>query len=309
MHTPQGYEMIDGVAHAVDWWAIIFNPSLPYRLTHMLLASGLTAAFLISGISAYRILRGDNKLGPRLALKTGVTVAAVLIPIQIFVGDLHGLNTLEHQPQKIAAVEAVWHTEQGAPLVLFAWPDEVTKQNLYSIEIPKLASLILTHEMDGEIRGLNEFEGDHPPVKPLFFGFRIMVAIGTLMLLISWVAAWFVWRKDIVPSWLLKSLVAMTFSGWIATLAGWYVTEIGRQPWLVTGILKTSDAVTNVPASNVAMSLTMYLIVYAILLFFYLQTIFYMARKSVLVEEFDLEKLQSEERKEEQAAHGEEVKA
>jgi cytochrome d ubiquinol oxidase subunit I len=163
--------------------------------------------------------------------------------------------------------------------------------------------------MDGEIRGLNEFEGDHPPVKPLFFGFRIMVAIGTLMLLISWVAAWFVWRKDIVPSWLLKSLVAMTFSGWIATLAGWYVTEIGRQPWLVTGILKTSDAVTNVPASNVAMSLTMYLIVYAILLFFYLQTIFYMARKSVLVEEFDLEKLQSEERKEEQAAHGEEVKA
>jgi cytochrome d ubiquinol oxidase subunit I len=309
MHTPQGYEMIDGVAHAVNWWEIIFNPSLPYRLSHMLLASGLTAAFLISGISAYRILRGDNKLGPRLALKTGVTVAAVLIPIQIFVGDLHGLNTLEHQPQKIAAVEAVWHTEQGAPLVLFAWPDEVTKQNLYSIEIPKLASLILTHEMDGEIRGLNEFEGDHPPVKPLFFGFRIMVAIGTLMLLVSWVAAWFVWRKDIVPAWLLKSLVAMTFSGWIATLAGWYVTEIGRQPWLVNGILKTSDAVTNVPASNVAMSLTMYLIVYAILLFFYLQTIFYMARKSVLVEEFDLEKLQSEERKEEQAAHGEEVKA
>jgi cytochrome d ubiquinol oxidase subunit I len=300
MHTPQGYEMIDGVAHAVDWWAIIFNPSLPYRLTHMLLASGLTAAFLISGISAYRILRGDNKLGPRLALKTGVTVAAVLIPIQIFVGDLHGLNTLEHQPQKIAAVEAVWHTEQGAPLVLFAWPDEKTQENLYSIEIPKLASLILTHDLNGEIKGLNEFVGDHPPVKPLFFGFRIMVAIGTLMLLVSWVAAWFVWRRDFVPAWALKVLVAMTFSGWLATLAGWYVTEIGRQPWLVTGILKTSDAVTQIPASNVGMSLAMYLIVYAVLLFFYLQTIFYMSRKSVLVEEFDLEKLQSEERQSEQ---------
>jgi cytochrome d ubiquinol oxidase subunit I len=284
----------------VDWWAIIFNPSLPYRLTHMLLASGLTAAFLISGISAYRILRGDNKLGPRIALKTGVTVAAVLIPIQIFVGDMHGLNTLEYQPQKIAAVEAVWHTEQGAPLVLFAWPDEKTQENLYSIEIPKLASLILTHDLNGEIKGLNEFVGDHPPVKPLFFGFRIMVAIGTLMLLVSWVAAWFVWRRDFVPAWALKVLVAMTFSGWLATLAGWYVTEIGRQPWLVTGILKTSDAVTQIPASNVGMSLAMYLIVYAVLLFFYLQTIFYMSRKSVLVEEFDLEKLQSEERQSEQ---------
>ncbi|MDF1764571.1 MAG: cytochrome ubiquinol oxidase subunit I, partial [Oleibacter sp.] len=300
MHTPQGHEMIDGVAHAVSWWEIIFNPSLPYRLSHMLIASGLTAAFLIAGISAYRILRGDNKLAPRLALKTGVTVAAILIPLQIFVGDLHGLNTLEHQPQKIAAVEAVWHTEKGAPLVLFAWPDEETQSNRFSIEIPKLASLILTHDMDGEIKGLNEFEGNHPPVKPLFFGFRIMVAIGTLMLLVSWASTWLIWRRNELPVWNLRVLVGMTFSGWIATLAGWYVTEIGRQPWLVNGVLKTSDAVTTLPASNVAMSLTMYLIVYGLLLFAYLQTIFYMSRKSVYVEEFDLDKLQKEEQREEQ---------
>lgn len=158
MQTPTGFEMRNGVAFPVDWWAIIFNPSLPYRLSHTLLASGLTAAFLVSGISAYRLWMGDTKKAPRLALNTGVVLAAVLIPLQIFVGDLHGLNTLKHQPQKIAAMEGVWETQQGVPLLLFALPNEETRSNDYAIAIPKLASFILTHEWEGEIKGLNHLQ-------------------------------------------------------------------------------------------------------------------------------------------------------
>ncbi|MFC6439096.1 cytochrome ubiquinol oxidase subunit I [Bowmanella sp. JS7-9] len=286
MHTPTGYEMIDGVAHAKDWWAIIFNPSMPYRLVHMLLASGLTASFLIAGVSAYRLLRGDEKRAPRVALRIASYAAAILIPLQIFVGDLHGLNTFEHQPQKVAAMEGVWETEQGVPLLLFAWPDEQQRTNHFEVAIPHGASLILTHEWDGEIRGLNEFE-HHPPVKPVFFGFRIMVAVGMLMLLVSWAAALPLLKRRYPSPWLLKVMVGMTFSGWLATLAGWYVTEIGRQPWLVTGILSTEQAVTTIAPTNVGVSLIMYLTIYAILLVAYLQTVFYMARKAVKVEEFD----------------------
>src|SRR5690606_19688069 len=177
MQTPTGFEMRDRKAFPLSWLDIIFNPSMPYRLTHMLLASGLTAAFLIAGLSAYRILKQDHKPAPRLALKTAVVAAALLIPLQIFVGDMHGLNTLKHQPQKIAAMEAIWETESGVPLVLFGIPDAETKTNKYAIEIPNAASLILTHHAEGEIKGLNEFEGAHPPVIPLFFGFRIMVGL------------------------------------------------------------------------------------------------------------------------------------
>lgn len=284
MQTPVGFEMRDGKAFPLDWWEIIFNPSMPYRLSHMLIASGLTAAFLIAGISAYRILKGDHKPAPRLALKTATIAAALLIPMQIFLGDLHGLNTLEHQPAKIAAMEAVWHTEKGAPLVLFAIPDKETQSNKYAIEIPNMASLILTHKMDGELKGLNEFPDAHPPVAPLFYGFRIMVGIGVLMLLVSWWGCYCYWRKREIPPLLLKVFVGMTFSGWLATLAGWYVTEIGRQPWLVTGVLKTADAVTSTPASNVGTSLAIYLTLYVVLLFAYIRTLFVMARKSVLVD-------------------------
>jgi len=287
MHTPSGFEMIDGVAHVTQWREVIFNPSMPYRLMHMLLASGLTASFLVAGLSAYRLLKGDQKLAPKYALVTGLFTAAILMPIQAFVGDLHGLNTLEHQPQKIAAIEAVWETEQGAPLVLFAWPDEAAKENKFSIEIPYLASLILTHDMNGEIKGLDQFEGLHPPVKPLFFGFRIMVGIGLLMLAVSLLGSYFVLRKHNLPVWLLRVLTAMTFSGWLASLSGWYITEIGRQPWLVTGVLKTADAVTSVAGSQVALSLALYLALYAFLLFAYVQTLFYLARKSVSVDEFE----------------------
>ncbi|HEX7763729.1 MAG TPA: cytochrome ubiquinol oxidase subunit I, partial [Cellvibrio sp.] len=288
MQTPTGFEMRQVgdtmKAFPLDWWAIIFNPSMPYRLAHMLIASGLTAAFLIAGISAYRILKGDHKPAPRLALKTALGAAALLIPLQILLGDMHGLNTLHHQPAKIAAVEAVWHTEKGAPLVLFAIPDKETQTNKFAIEVPKLASLILTHDMDGELKGLNEFPDAHPPVAPLFYGFRIMVGVGTLMLLVSWIGCWQFWRKKELSPLMLKVVVGMTFSGWIATLAGWYVTEIGRQPWLVTGVLKTADAVTSTPASNVGTSLAIYLTLYVVLLIAYIRTLFVMARKSVLVD-------------------------
>lgn len=288
MQTPTGFEMRQVgdtlKAFPLDWWDIIFNPSMPYRLAHMLIASGLTAAFLIAGISAYRILKDDHKPAPRLALKTAATAAAILIPLQIFLGDLHGLNTLHHQPAKIAAMEAVWHTEKGAPLVLFAIPDKETQSNKYAIQIPNMASIILTHAADGELKGLNEFPNAHPPVAPLFYGFRIMVGVGMLMLLVSWVGCWQIYRRKEVSPLMLKVFVGMTFSGWIATLAGWYVTEIGRQHWLVTGVLKTADAVTSTPASNVGTSLAIYLTLYAVLLIAYIRTLFVMARKAVLVD-------------------------
>ncbi|MEE1676157.1 cytochrome ubiquinol oxidase subunit I [Agarivorans aestuarii] len=287
MQTPTGFEMRDGVAFPTDWFAIVFNPSFPYRLTHMLIASGLTASFFIAGISAYRILKGDSKKAPRLTLKVSLIVAAILAPTQALVGDFHGLNTLEHQPAKIAAIEGVWETEKGAPLLLFAMPDEETKTNKYAIGIPNLASLILTHDLNGEIKGLNEFENEHPPVAPVFWSFRVMVGLGLLMLALSWFGSYHMVRKGKMPNWMLKVLVATTFSGWVATLAGWYVTEIGRQPWLVTGVLRTEDAVTSLPASNVAFSLAMYLIVYGFLLVAYIHTVFLMARKAVKEEEFE----------------------
>lgn len=287
MQTPAGFEMRDGVAFPLSWWEIIFNPSMPYRFTHMMLASGLTAAFLISGISAYRILKGDHKPAPRLALKAGVFAAAILIPLQIFVGDMHGLNTLKHQPAKIAAMEAIWETGTRVPLVLFAVPDQIQKKNLFAVEVPSIASLILTHDVEGELKGLNEFDGEHPPVAPLFYGFRLMVGMGLLMLIVSWTSSVLLWRRKSLPPLMLRVLVAMTFSGWIATLSGWYVTEIGRQPYLVTGVLKTADAVTSVATSNVVISLSIYLTLYVVLLIAYVRTLFVMARKSVLVDRPD----------------------
>lgn len=283
MQTPTGFELRGGVVYPVDWWAVIFNPSMPYRLAHMLLASGLTAAFLIAGISAYRLLQGDHKPAPRLALKTAVVAAAVLIPLQILLGDLHGLNTLKHQPAKIAAMEAAWHTERGAPLVLLALPDAASQSNRYALQLPNVASLILTHQWDGELQGVSAFE-HHPPVAPMFFSFRIMLLVGGLMLLLSWWACWQLWRRGSVSPLTLKLLVGMTFSGWVATLAGWYVTEIGRQPWLVTGVLTTAEAVTSTPPTHVGVSLAVYLVLYAGLLFAYIKSLLIMARQAVLVD-------------------------
>lgn len=285
MQTPAGFELRDGVVHAVDWMAIIFNPSFPYRLAHVLLASGITACFLVAGISAYRIKNGDNKKAPLLSLKTALLVAAILTPAQVFVGDLHGLNTFKHQPQKVAAMEGVWETEKGAPLLLFAIPDEENRTNHFEVAIPNMASIILTHDPEGEIKGLNEFVGNHPPVAPVFYAFRVMVGLGMLMLLASWVGSYLTLRNKTLSKPLLNLFIGMTFSGWVATLAGWYVTEIGRQPYLVSGVLKTADAVTDIAPSNVVISLVLYLSVYTALLIAYIRTLFLMARRSVEIEE------------------------
>ena len=198
MHTPAGFEMINGQAHVTSWFELIFNPSFPYRLTHMLLASGLTGAFLVAGISAYRWLRQERGAEVMASLRTGVYLAALLIPLQIIAGDLHGLNTLEHQRAKLAAMEGIWETQKGAPAVLFALPDSQTRVNRYEIAIPKLASLYLTHNLDGEVQGLNDFAGEHPPVAPVFWAFRIMVGVGLLMLAVSWASAWQLapWKKE-----------------------------------------------------------------------------------------------------------------
>jgi cytochrome d ubiquinol oxidase subunit I len=278
MQTPSGFEMIDGQAHATDWWAIVFSPSFPYRLTHVLLASGLTTAFLLAGLSAWQYLRGDRRPAVRAALRTGIGLAALLIPLQILVGDMHGLNTLEHQPAKVAAMEGVWQTQRGAPALIFALPNEAERRNDFAIGIPKLASLILTHELDGEIKGLDEFRGAHPPVGPVFWGFRVMVGVGMLMLLTAWSAVWLLRGGREAPRWLLRGLVAMTFSGWVATLAGWYVTEIGRQPWLVYGVLRTSEAASSVPAPLIGISLSAYLMLYVGLLIAYISVLFHLAR-------------------------------
>ena len=280
MQTPVGFEMINGKAHATDWLAIIFNPSFPYRMTHMMLASGLTSAFLIAGVSAYRWFRGDRAASVMAAMKTGVYIAAFLIPLQIIAGDFHGLNTLKHQPAKVAAMEGVWETERGAPALAFAIPNEKTRSNDYAIGIPKLASLILTHEIDGEIKGLNEFIGKHPPVAPVFWAFRIMVGVGMLMLAVSWLAAWQLKRKGEPARWLTAVLIGMTFAGWIATVAGWYVTEIGRQPYLVYGVMTTVEAASSVPSAMILSTFIMYLSMYLALTIAYISVVFYLARSA-----------------------------
>lgn len=294
MHTPVGFEMRDGVAHATDWLAILFNPSMPYRLVHMLIASGLTVAFLIAGLSAFRLLLGDRAASLRLTLRTGIVLAALLIPVQIFVGDLHGLNTLEHQPQKIAAMEGNWETGSHVPLLLFALPDEQARENRFELGIPNGASIILRHHAEGIVPGLNDFVAEdgtilHPPVMAVFWSFRIMVGLGLAMLALSWVSAWMLWRsrrthpaepRQMLNAWLLRGFVAMTFAGWLATLAGWYTTEIGRQPWLVEGVLTTAQAVADLPTPMVLTSLLAYLAIYAALLSAYIGVLFYLAYKA-----------------------------
>lgn len=282
MQTPTGVSVDEnGVIHVVSWLQIVFNPSFPYRLAHMILASVLTASFLVIGLSAWQIIKKSATHATAKTLKTGLVLAALAIPLQMFAGDMHGLNTLKHQPAKIAAMEGVWHTEKGAPLLLFALPNETTQHNDYAIKIPNGASWILTHSADGEIQGLNEF-ADRPPVFVMFWSFRVMVGMGLLMLCVSWYGL-YRYRKarylpEQLPNWLLWVFSAMTFSGWVATLAGWYVTEIGRQPFLVYGLLRTSDAVTQVtPSSHIVLSFSLYAFFSAVLLTAYVTVLKYMA--------------------------------
>ncbi|MDX1431109.1 MAG: cytochrome ubiquinol oxidase subunit I [Gammaproteobacteria bacterium] len=281
MHTPQGFSVSDGVLYAEDWWAIIFNPSQPYRLAHMLIASGLTVAFLIAGVSALQLLR-ERTHGPAARmLRIGVIMGAMLAPVQMVVGDLHGLNTLEHQPAKIAAMEAIWHTEKSVPLVLFAVPNAEERRNDYAITIPYGASLILKHDPRAELTGLDAFDGEHPPVAPVFFAFRLMVGIGVLMLALSWWGAWQLWRSGGLGRGTLRAFAAATFIGWVAVLAGWIVTEVGRQPFLVQGVITVAEAASAVPAPSIALSLLGYAAVYAVLLIAYVLVLTQLTLKEV----------------------------
>jgi cytochrome d ubiquinol oxidase subunit I len=233
----------------------------------------------MAGLSAWRLLRARTDAAALRTLRTGVVGAALLTPLQAFVGDLHGLNTLEHQPAKVAAMEALWQTTKGAPLVLFAVPNEKERRNDYALEIPKLTSVILVHDRDGLVKGLDDFKPDHPPVGPVFFAFRGMVGMGVLMIVVAWFSAFLIFRKKTFPTWWLWTLSGFTFAGWFATLCGWLVTEIGRQPWLVTGILRTADAVGEVREASLGASLTLYLVTYVLMFVAYMVVLTHLAGK------------------------------
>lgn len=291
MQTPVGYRLEEGVFYAESWMEIIFNPSFPYRMAHMLIACMLTASFMIAGISAWRAIKKVDGPTTWKVMRAAVLTAAVLTPVQILVGDLHGLNTLEHQPAKIAAIEAVWETERGAPFTVIGFPNEETRQTDYAIKIPYAGSLILTHELDGEVLGLDQFEGEHPPVAPVFWAFRIMVGLGMLMLLVSWWGVWRLFKKKDAGPLLLKTLSYMTFSGSLAVLAGWYVTEIGRQPWIVYNLLRTSEVVAEHSTATLAGTLFGYIGLYTFLLISYVGALRYLstrpARSLVLLHEYE----------------------
>lgn len=289
MQTPAAYLIEDGRFIPESWLGVIFNPSFPYRFVHMVLAAFLTTSFVVGAVAAFHLLKDRTSEPARIMFAMAVIMAAVVAPIQIIAGDQHGLNTQQHQPAKVAAMEGNWDTGGNVPLLLFALPDEAARENRAAIAIPNGASLILTHKAEGVVPGLNDFiteEGEvlHPPVAPVFYAFRVMVGTGVAMLALSWVAIGLMtWRRrgaDALPRPILLALVPMTFSGWVATLAGWYTTEIGRQPWLVTGLMTTEQAVADVPAPMVATTLAMYLAVYAVLLAAYIGVLFHLARKS-----------------------------
>jgi cytochrome d ubiquinol oxidase subunit I len=273
MQTPAGYVMRDGVFFVESWWAVIFNPSFPYRLAHMLIASFLTTAFLVAGISAWRAQRGLDGSGTWKVMRTGVFLAALLAPLQLVVGDLHGLNTLEHQPAKVAAMEGVWETRTGVPFTVFAWPDGEQRENRFALEIPYAASLVLTHKLDGEVQGVNDFADAHPPVAPVFFAFRVMLAVGMAMIVMGLWGAWTFLRSRRLSALQLRLFSWMTFSGWLAVVAGWYVTEIGRQPFIVAGLLRTEDVVAQHATATVAGTLIGYLALYGFLLVSYVATL------------------------------------
>lgn len=282
MHTPAGYAVEAGRYVPVDWWQVIFNPSFPYRLAHMLLAAMLTATFVVAGVMAWYLLQARAIAFARLGLSMALWAGLVLVPVQILVGDLHGLNVKEHQPIKLAAMEGIWEArEVGSPLRLFAWPDSDAETNRFEIAIPQLASLILEHRLNAELTGLKAVPADERPNVPVvFFAFRIMLAIGGLMLLAVLWGAWLRRRGTLFshPRY-LRFLRWMTPSGVVATLAGWYVVEVGRQPWLVQGLVRTHEVVSPLPAERVAFSLLLFVIVYSLLFGVYLHFFRKLVRK------------------------------
>ncbi len=265
MQTPTGHAVApNGQFVPVDWWAIVFNPSFPYRLVHMVLAAYLTTALVVGAVGAWHLLRDRYNGSARTMFSMAMWMAALVAPLQIVVGDFHGLNTLKHQPAKIAAMEGHFETQRGAPLILFGWPDMAAETTRYAIEIPRLGSLILTHEWDGEIKGLKEWpREDRPNATIVFWSFRIMVGIGVLMVLLglwSLLGRWLGFLYD--APWLHRFAVAMGPAGFIAVIAGWITTEVGRQPYTVYGLLRTSESVSPIAAPAVATSLAIFAVVY-----------------------------------------------
>ncbi len=265
MHTPAGFGINDvGQFVVEDWWAVVFNPSFPYRLVHMVLAAYLTTALVVGGVGAFHLLRNRADKGARIMFSMAMWMALIVAPLQIAAGDFHGLNTMEHQPAKIAAIEGHYKTYKGAPLILFGIPDDEAEVIRYAVAIPNLGSLILTHDWDGEVRGLDAWaKEDRPPVEIVFWSFRIMVALGFLMAALGLWSGWVRLRKRLFQSRPLHiAALIMAPSGFAAVLAGWVTTEVGRQPWTVQGLLRTADSLSPVGGEAVAFSLAAFVIVY-----------------------------------------------
>ncbi len=268
MQTPAGYEIADdGRMIVASWIEVIFNPSFPYRFAHMVTATYLTTSFMVMAVGAWYLLQDSKSQFGRDFLKWGLIAAAVLAPTQIFIGDQHGLNTLEHQPIKVAAMEGHWHTGGNVPLLLFAWPDQEAEKNHFEVAVPNLTSLILTHDLAGEVKGLTEVPpNDRPPVAVVFWSFRLMVGCGMLMLALSWFGVFRLLRKRLYDEkWLLRVMVLTGPIGFFAVIAGWVVTEVGRQPWVVHGLLRTEHASSLVSGEQVAFTLALFVITYTVL--------------------------------------------
>jgi cytochrome d ubiquinol oxidase subunit I len=268
MQTPVGYEMIDGRFFPTDWFAIVFSPSFPYRLAHTVSAFYVTTAFVVLGVGAYTVRRGQWPDEGGTMLRLALWFLAIFVPVQIVLGDLHGLNTLDHQPAKLAAIEGLWDGGRGVPASIIGWPDEKAERNRFEIEIPRLGSLYLTHSWDGEVKGLKDFPPDQrAPVAIVYFAFRVMVGIALLMLAV--VAAGFalLWRGRLDRTrWYLRLCQVATCFGFIAVIAGWTTTEVGRQPWTVYGLMRTADSVSpSLAGSDVLVSLLLYVAVYLVI--------------------------------------------
>ncbi|MBN1239223.1 MAG: cytochrome ubiquinol oxidase subunit I [Gammaproteobacteria bacterium] len=264
MQTPAGFRLEDGIYYPENWFEIIFNPSFPYRFAHMVAAAFLSTCFIIAGVAATHLLEGRFPRRAGATLRLAVIFASIVVPLQIVIGDLHGLNTQEHQPVKVAAMEGNWESRTNAPLLLFAIPDEEGETNRFELGIPGLASLILQHDVGGRIAGLNDFPPDErPPVAWVFWCFRLMVGLGVIMLFAAWAGLVQMWRGRLEQTrWLLRLFRYAAPAGLIALLAGWFTTEIGRQPWLIYGLMRTAEGVSPVPGSSVGTSLLLFLLVY-----------------------------------------------
>ncbi len=265
MQTPQGFEIGEGGRlFPTNWLEIIFNPSFPYRFAHMLMGAYLTTAFTVGGVGAWYLLKKRHIPQAKIMFGMAMIMAVFMAPAQIVMGDIHGLNTVKHQPAKVAAMEGLWETKRGAPLLLFAIPNAEQQKNYFEIGIPGLASFVLTHDFNGEVKGLKEWDKkDQPPVGIVFWSFRTMVGLGVLMALTGLFALILYFRKKLFTTrWFQYWCVAMLPSGFIAILAGWFVTEVGRQPWVAYNVIRTRDGVSPVISSHIAVSLLAFIIVY-----------------------------------------------